>query len=202
MLHASETWPMTIPSLQGSQRNDRTMIWWICNIKAEDMAAIWSNELLMWLDLDLILRGGFAGMDMWSVPVVLLSALMTFSLKESKCLECPRCQGASWQNVIAESGSSLQSTFMTDAFGDLEWELLCVQLASYLESGPTYVHDAPTPARETKTTGKERRMSKVNISYKIVLTLWLFLFTILCFCHSVAIVIFTDAREKFLFVAI
>ena len=32
MLHASETWPVTKPSLQRLQRNDRAMIRQICNV--------------------------------------------------------------------------------------------------------------------------------------------------------------------------
>ena len=58
MLHASETWPLTKPSFQRLQRNDRTMIRQICNVKPQDTATIRSTELLAWLgneDLDLIL---------------------------------------------------------------------------------------------------------------------------------------------------
>ena len=56
MLHASETWPLTKPSLQ---RNDRAMIRQICNVKPQDTANIRSTELLARLgieDLDLILK--------------------------------------------------------------------------------------------------------------------------------------------------
>ena len=59
MLHASETWPLTKPSLQRLQRNDRAMIRQICNIKPQDTANIRSTELLARLgieDLDLILK--------------------------------------------------------------------------------------------------------------------------------------------------
>ena len=59
MLHASETWPLTKPSLQCLQRNDRAMIRQICNDKPQDTATIRSTELLAWLgieDLDLILK--------------------------------------------------------------------------------------------------------------------------------------------------
>ena len=54
MLHASETWPITKPSLQRLQRNDRAMI-----RQTQDTANIRSTELLAWLgieDLDLILK--------------------------------------------------------------------------------------------------------------------------------------------------
>ena len=59
MLHASETWPLTKPSLQRLQRNDRAMIRHICNVKSQDIATIRSTELLARLgieDLDLILK--------------------------------------------------------------------------------------------------------------------------------------------------
>ena len=59
MLHASETWPLTKPSLQRLQRNDRAMIRQICNVRLQDIVTTRSNELLVWLgieNLDLILK--------------------------------------------------------------------------------------------------------------------------------------------------
>ena len=59
MLHASETWSLTKPSLQRLQRNNRAMIRQICNLKPQDTANIRSTELLAWLsieDLDLVLK--------------------------------------------------------------------------------------------------------------------------------------------------
>ena len=59
MLHASETWPLTKPSLQRLQRIDRAMIRQICNVKPQDTATIRSTELFARLnieDLDLILK--------------------------------------------------------------------------------------------------------------------------------------------------
>ena len=59
MLHASETWPVTKPSLQRLQGNDRAMIRQICNVKPQDTATIRTIELLAQLgieDLDLILK--------------------------------------------------------------------------------------------------------------------------------------------------
>ena len=56
MLHASETWPLTMMNLQ---HNDKAMIRQICNIKLEDVAAVRSSELLTKLELEdfnLILR--------------------------------------------------------------------------------------------------------------------------------------------------
>ena len=41
-----------------------------------------------------------------------------------------------------------QLTLKKGAPGDQVWDLLCVQLASYLEGGPTDVDDAPAPAHE------------------------------------------------------
>ena len=59
MLHASETWPLTKPSLQRLQRNDRAMIRQTCNVKPQETATIRSTELLARLgieDRDLILK--------------------------------------------------------------------------------------------------------------------------------------------------
>ena len=59
MLHASETWLLTKPSLQRLQPNDRAMIRQICNVKPQNTANIRSTELLARLsieDLDLILK--------------------------------------------------------------------------------------------------------------------------------------------------
>ena len=49
MLHASETWPLTMRNLQ---RNDRAMIRQICRIKPEDVATVRSSELLAKLQLE------------------------------------------------------------------------------------------------------------------------------------------------------
>ena len=57
MLHASETWTLTKPSLQRLQR--RAMIRQICNVKPQDTATIRSTELLARLGievLDLVLK--------------------------------------------------------------------------------------------------------------------------------------------------
>ena len=59
MLHASETWPLTKPNLQGLQQNDRAMIRQICNVKPQNIVTTRSIELLARLgieDLDLILK--------------------------------------------------------------------------------------------------------------------------------------------------
>ena len=51
MLNVSETWPLTRPDLQ---RNDRTMIRQICNVKPDDVATVRSNYLLAQLEIDYI----------------------------------------------------------------------------------------------------------------------------------------------------
>ena len=56
MLHANETWPLNKTNLQC---NDRAIIRQTCSIKPEDVAMVWSSELLAKLeleDLNLILR--------------------------------------------------------------------------------------------------------------------------------------------------
>ena len=57
MLHAAETWAMTVATLNHLRRNDRTMICWICNVKAK--VEVSSDSLLSKLgiqDLDVVLR--------------------------------------------------------------------------------------------------------------------------------------------------
>ena len=59
MLHASGTWPLTKPNLQCLQRNDRTMIRQICNVRLQDIVTTRFNELPARHgieDLDLILK--------------------------------------------------------------------------------------------------------------------------------------------------
>ena len=36
MLHAAETWAMTVATLNHLWRNDRAKIFWICNVKVND----------------------------------------------------------------------------------------------------------------------------------------------------------------------
>ena len=57
MLHAAETWAMTVATLNRLRLNDRAMIRWICNVKAKDEVS--SDSLLSKLgiqDLDVVLR--------------------------------------------------------------------------------------------------------------------------------------------------
>ena len=57
MLHAAETWAMTEATLNRLRRNDRAMIRWICNVKANDEVS--SDSLLSKLglqDIDVVLR--------------------------------------------------------------------------------------------------------------------------------------------------
>ena len=50
--------------------------------------------------------------------------------------EAPSWHGRNWQRKTAVSGSSPQLTLKKGAPGDQVWDLLCMQLASYLEGGP------------------------------------------------------------------
>ena len=139
-LHASETWLLTKTNLQRLQRNDRAMIRQICSIKPEDVARVRSSELLAKLqleDLDLILRerrlrwfGHVARSSLQS------EQHMIWRLTASRGQGGPSKLGRNWQRKTAVSGSSPQLTLKKGAPGDQVWDLLCVQLASYLERGP------------------------------------------------------------------
>ena len=147
MLHASDTWPLTKPNLHSLQRNDRAMIRQICNVRPQDIVTTRSNELLVRLgieDLDLILKErrllwyGYVERSNGAVKTA-------FDIKADG-KRGPKWHGSCWQRGIAESGSSRLSTLMIDVPGDLVWDLLCVQQASYLEGGslmwmlPLYLH--------------------------------------------------------------
>ena len=57
MLHAAETWPVTVSTLNRLRRNDLAMIRWMCNIKTNDNVC--SHSLLSKLgirDVELVLR--------------------------------------------------------------------------------------------------------------------------------------------------
>ena len=57
MLHAAETWAMTVATLNRLRLNDRAMIRWICNVTANDEVS--SDSLLSKLglqDIDVVLR--------------------------------------------------------------------------------------------------------------------------------------------------
>ena len=59
LLHATETWAMTVSTLNRLQRNDRAMICWICNVNANDEVSSASDSLLSKLglqDIDVVLR--------------------------------------------------------------------------------------------------------------------------------------------------
>ena len=90
MLHASKTWPVTKPCLQLLQRNDRSMIRQICNVKPQDTATIRSTELLARLsieDLDLILKERRLCL---CTPRVQSRQPLTYRLMESVGLGGPR----------------------------------------------------------------------------------------------------------------
>ena len=135
MLHASETWPLTKTNLQRLQRNDRAMIRQICSIKPEDVARVRSSFSLR-TSTSFWEREGFAGLGMWRVPVVQSEQHMICRLTASGGQGGPSKHGRNWQRKTAVSGSSPQLTLKKGAPGDQVWDLLCVQLASYLERGP------------------------------------------------------------------
>ena len=57
MLHAAETWPVTVSTLNHLRRNDLAMIRWMCNIKTNDN--VYSHSLLSKLgiqDVEVVLR--------------------------------------------------------------------------------------------------------------------------------------------------
>ena len=73
---------------------------------------------------------------MWSVRVVQSEQHMICRLTASRGQGGPNKHGRNWQRKTAVSGSSPQLTLKKGAPGDQVWDLLCVQLASYLERGP------------------------------------------------------------------
>ena len=81
-------------------------------------------------------REGFAGLGMWSIRVVQSEQHMICRLMASWGQGGPSKHGRNWQRKTAVSGSSPQLTLKKGAPGDQVWDLLCVQLASYLERGP------------------------------------------------------------------
>ena len=140
MLHASETWLLTKTNLQRLQRNDRAMIRQICSIKPEDVARVRSIELLAKLqleDLNLILRWKRLP---WFGHVERLSG----AIRTAYDMQIDGKRGAgrpkqTWKKLIEKDcreWSSPQLTLKKGAPGDQVWDLLCVQLASYLERGP------------------------------------------------------------------
>ena len=56
MLHAAETWAMTVSTLNRLRRNDRAMIRWICNVKANDeVSSDYFLSKLRLQDIDVVL---------------------------------------------------------------------------------------------------------------------------------------------------
>ena len=112
------------------------MIRQICSIKPEDVARVRSSELLAKLqleDLDLILRERRLR---WLGHVERLSGAIRTAYDGRRGQGGPSKHGRNWQRKTAVSGSSPQLTLKKGAPGDQAWDLLCVQLASYLERGP------------------------------------------------------------------
>ena len=132
MLHASKTWPLTMPNLQRLQQNYRAMIRQICNLKPQDIVTIRSNELFVWLgieDLDLILKAQLVwtcGMLQWCIKTACDGKRGPGRPKMTrKQLTKRDCRGSSWL-----------STLMIDTPGDLVRFTMCT--ASQLHGrGPT-----------------------------------------------------------------
>ena len=137
MLHASETWPLTKTNLQRLQRNDRAMIRQICSIKPEDMAMIRSSELLTKLeleDLDLILRERRLR---WFGHVECSSG----AIRTAHDIQIDGRRGAgrpklTWKKLTERDGGEWKLTTVALKKGAPGDQVLCVQLASYLERGP------------------------------------------------------------------
>ena len=116
------------------------MIRQICNVKSQDTATIRSTELLARLgieDLDLFLKErrlrwyGHVEHSNGAVKTAFDIQIVGKAWEAQDDL-----LGRNWQRGIAESGSSQLSTLMVEIPGELEWDLPCVQQASYLEGGP------------------------------------------------------------------
>ena len=117
--------------LQGELFNKINMqeLWIMCSIKPEDVARV-RTSTSFWE------REGFAGLGMWRVRMVQSEQHMICRLTASGGQGGPSKHGRNWQRKTAVSGSSPQLTLKKGAPGDQVWDLLCVQLASYLERGP------------------------------------------------------------------
>ena len=139
MLHASETWPLTKTNLQ---RNDRATIRQICSIKPEDVATVRSSELLAKLeleDLDLILRERRL---CWFGHVERSSG----AVRTACDIQIDGRWGAgrpklTWKKLMEKDCRDWKLTTVdpqerSTCPGDQGRDLLCVQLASYLEGGP------------------------------------------------------------------
>ena len=133
--HVYSPWPLTKPSLQRLQRNDRA--WSDSSIMLNHKTLPTSGPLSYLHGLALKTwtsswkREGSAGMDMCNAPTVQSRQPLTYTLLESVGLGGPRWLGSSWQRGIAESGSSQISTLTIETPGDLVWDLPCIQQASY-----------------------------------------------------------------------
>ena len=100
MLHASETWPLTKPNIQGLQRNDRAMIRQLCNVKPQDIVTIRFNELFgaAWHWGSGPHSEGEKALLVWTHS----RQHVAYRLMESLGLGGPIWHGNSWQRGIAE----------------------------------------------------------------------------------------------------
>ena len=81
-------------------------------------------------------RVGLAGLGMWSVLVVQSEQQVIYRLMAGEGQGRPSLHGRNWRKETEMSGSSRQLILKKGAPGDQVWDLLCVQLASYLKRGP------------------------------------------------------------------
>ena len=104
MLHASETWPLTKPNLQ---RNDRAMIRQICNVRPQDIVTTRSNELLVRLGIeDLLKKNKFHGTVLCLIALNDLSDRVYVWCASGAVVMFPDSEGLG-AAVIAGVGSSL-----------------------------------------------------------------------------------------------
>ena len=101
------------------------------------MATVRSSQLLAKLELeDFVIfweKEGFAGLQMWRVFVMQSEQHVIYRLKASRGQGGPNWHGRNWRKATAVSGSSRQLILKKGAPGDQVWDLLSMQLASYLE---------------------------------------------------------------------
>ena len=151
MLHASETCPLTKPSLKRLQRNDRAMIRQICNVTPQDTANIISTELLARLsieDLDLILKERrlrwYGHVEHFNGAIKTAFDIQIIGKRG------PRRPMMTWKQLTDRDCrewklSAIDPLIETPV--DLLWDLPCVQQASYLGRGHSVVDIAPVPMR-------------------------------------------------------
>ena len=149
MLHASETWPLTKPSLQRLQWKDRATIKQMCNVKPQDTVTTRSNDLLAWLgieDLYLILKEKrlhwYGHMECSNGAV---KTAFDLQVDGKRGPGRPRWHGSSWQRDCREWKLSAINPHDRHTWKSGVRSAICA--ASQLPGrGPTDVDIAPVPA--------------------------------------------------------